>query len=273
MRASSRLTYARRVSYSLKPRRNSPTTLNRNDGGAAAPSSLKGTMTDTQSPTLARSLCASSTPSAMRPLAATSSFLPTSAGTSTGHVPAGRARSSTEPATSARRRSSAPWLRSMPFRFAPTLPTITSPAENRNFAWRTTPGRPRSLRWISSASGLSTSTLPYGITIRCAFSARTFSWNSRWKPLVTASTTISDWTPSTTPIVDTVVNTENRRNSRNSMNIRPAFSTSRTPTVSSARVRPRAAKNKARPPTPTAAVAASATRSRRARCGSALRCR
>ena len=50
--------------------------------------------------------------------------------------------------------------------------------------------------------------------MRCAFSASTLSWNSRSKPLVTPNTTTSDATPSTTPIVDTVVNTENTR-SRN----------------------------------------------------------
>ena len=37
--------------------------------------------------------------------------------------------------------------------------------------------------------------------MRCAFKASTLSWNSRSNPLVTPSTTTSDATPSTTPIV------------------------------------------------------------------------
>ena len=39
-------------------------------------------------------------------------------------------------------------------------PTMTSPAEKRNFAMRTTPGMPRSLSAMRSASGESMSTSP-----------------------------------------------------------------------------------------------------------------
>ena len=95
-------------------------------------------MIEMQSPSFVRSLWASSAPMAMRP---------TSVVVLRGVVAgswqlAGRSRSSTEPSTSAWRSSSAPCFKSMPFRFAPTRPIMTSPAENRNGAMRTTPGRP-----------------------------------------------------------------------------------------------------------------------------------
>ena len=184
-----------------------------------------------QSPMPTCSLRASSAPIAMRP---------TSVAALGGVVPgntqlAGFTRSSTLPCSSEWRSSSAPCLRSIPFRLAPTRPIITSPAENRNGAMRTTPGMPASRRWMSSISWKSAS--PYAWTMRCAFSASTLSWNSRSKPLVTPKTTTSDATPSTTPIVDTVVNTENTRSRNDTTATSPPARMPTTPAVSMMRCR------------------------------------
>ena len=118
-------------------------------------------------------------------------------------------------------------------------PTMTSPAENRNFDIFTTPGMPRSFSSMWSASGDSMSTSPYGITMRCALRASTLSWNSRSKPLVTARTTTRDATPSTTPMVDTVVKAENTRMRNTTTRSSAASSSHTTPTVSPVRQRPR----------------------------------
>ena len=192
-------------------------------------------MIDTQSPTFLRSLRASSTPIATRP---TSSLVLRGVVAGSGQL-AGRARSSMLPCTSVRFRSSAPSRRSMPLRLAPTRPIITSPGENTNGAMRTTLGMPASRRWMSASSSKSAS--PYACTMRCAFSASTLFWNSRSKPLVTANTTTSAATPSTTPIVETVVNTENARSRKATTMTRPPTRMPTIPAVSMPRARPCAA--------------------------------
>src|ERR1700744_5050534 len=87
------------------------------------------------------------------------------------------------------------------------------------------------------------------MTMRCAFRASTLSWNSRSKPLVTAMTTTSEATPSTTPIVDTVVKTENVRSRNATTATRPPARTASTAAVSVARQRPCAS---AKSPNPAA---------------------
>jgi hypothetical protein len=133
--------------------RKMPATLNWYETGASVAPELNGTMIVMQSPIPARSLCASSAPIAIRP---------TSIDVLRGVVDgksqlAGLARSSTVPFTSARRSSSAPVFKSIPFRLAPTRPIITSPAEKRKGAMRTTPGMPARRRWMSSISWKSAS--------------------------------------------------------------------------------------------------------------------
>ena len=67
----------------------------------------------------------------------------------------------------------------------------------------------------------------------------TLSLNSRSKPLVTASTTVSDETPRTTPMVATVVNTENTRKRANKTAEKPATKVDTVATVSAPRWWPR----------------------------------
>jgi hypothetical protein len=87
-----------------------------------------------------------------------------------------------------------------------------------------------------------------------ALTASTLSSNSRSKPLVTASTTTREATPSTSPIIDTVVNTENTRSSANSKRPSPPSRVNITPRVSSSREWPRPPNSAARPSTVNAAV-------------------
>ena len=125
-------------------------------------------------------------------------------------------------------RSPSGWRRRA--RSSPRPPrTGTAPCARR-------PACPRARRWMSSIS-LRSRRRRTAWTIRCAFSASTLSWNSRSKPLVTPNTTTSDATPSTTPIVETVVNTENTRSRNDTTATSPPARMPTTPAVSTMRCR------------------------------------
>ncbi len=105
-----------------------------------------------------------------------------------------------------------------------SIPLMTRPADcepreiiiglNENGAVALTCGSPSAVFITSRYSPQSS---PYLSTRMCAFTPRTFCWNESWNPDVTDSTTVSAETPMMTPMIETVVNTEKKLSSSETM--------------------------------------------------------
>ena len=237
-------------------------------GGVAARPALNGTMIDTQSPTCDVQPVGQLGAQAIRPTSVVA--LPRRRRAGSGQLAGARevldaARRRARGADRrppARGRSLSGWRR--PARSSPRRPRTGT------CAIRTTPGMPAQLAPRCARSRARRRRCRRrACTMRCAFSASTLSWNSRSKPLVTARTTTSDATPSTTPIVDTVVKTEKSRSSRT-----PPRRSARPPARDHAdRLERRASarvhqeqRRRRRAPAPARRPAPAAPRGRRPRC-------